>query len=190
MFHVICFHYINFKFARQNFICINYIAGTMQYAHKYAKDYSDTAKKALQNQHQQWDKRSQYHSVIKGSLGNRMPFYVKFPRISDAFEKLDKEHPWAKNRLGKYNGLYYVPNNPDQSGFEVDSVKFGDKDIRQEFFASPVYKLLQDSMQKCYNKLFVQNARTVLLTNQEYCFREDAELIALGKFKHQLCKPN
>ena len=98
----------------------------MQYAHAYTRLYSDTALKDLKNRHAQWDKRSQYHSVIKGSTGNRMPFYVKFPCVSETFENMLPGNPWAKNRPGKYNGLYYVPDNPHTHGFRVDDVKFGE----------------------------------------------------------------
>ena len=158
----------------------------MQYAHAYTRPYSDTSLKDLKSRHAQWDKRSQYHSVIKGSTGNRMPFYVKFPRVSETFENLPPGNRWAKNRLGKYNGLYYVPDNPHTHSFRVDDVKFGEKDIREEFFNSPEYKLLQYSMQRCYRKLHVTGARTVTLERQEYSFQDDPELFRKGKlvFKH------
>ena len=78
-------------------------------------------------------------------------------------------------------GLYYVPNNPHKDWFTFDHVIFENKDICQEFFQTDVYKLLQRSMQKAYQKLVTTGARTVTLGSRENSFQQDRELEQLSK---------
>ena len=158
----------------------------MQYLHAYTRDYGEDQLKTLKNRKQQWDRRAQYYSVIRASAGNRMPFYAKFPRISEYFEKLESDHPWSKHRLGKYNGLYYVPINTHKAGFFIDGVTFGQTDMRDEFFQSPIYELLSKGLRKVYLKLDIDTgAKVASLGSQDFNFtRDDPELEDLCKYKH------
>ena len=156
----------------------------MQFLHTYARTHGEGYLHSLGIRKQQWDRRSQYYSVIRAASGNRMPFYVKFPRLSEYFEKLEPDHPWAKHRLGKYNGLYYVPVDPHTTGFSIDKVTFGDTDLRAEFFNSPVYKLLAKGFQKVYLKLDISEARVVKLISEDFNFaKDDPNLKELGEYK-------
>ena len=163
----------------------------MQYLHTYTREYGADQLRTLKNRHQQWDRRAQFFGVVRASSGNRLPFYVKFPRISEYFEKLEQDHPWSKHRLGKYNGLYYVPVNPHKRGFVIDGVTFGDTDLRAEFMATPIYKLLTDGFQKVFLKLNVDaGARTVSLGSQDFNFaKDDPGLKQLSEYIHFCNKP-
>ena len=71
----------------------------MQYIPDHYKNYSKYVREGIYNRKQQFDRQSQLYSVTENvELGQKLPAYVKFPRLSKELdEDLLKEHLWAQH---------------------------------------------------------------------------------------------
>ena len=136
---------------------------------------------------QQFDRRGQYFSLTHNHyLGNKLPMAVKFPKISQFFETIPKDHPWSRHRLGIYNGLYVVPENV-QGPFQIPGVKINNYDPLPEFFRTPKFKLLDRAFNLIYKKLSIVNGIVSLnQQNKSLDFTKDEDLIKYSKYHYIL----
>ena len=133
------------------------------------------------NRKQKYDKRGQLHSVTQNhQLGQKLPMVVKFPYISEEFEKIDDHHPYANHRLGIYNGLYVVPENPS-SEFNIPSVKISAYDPVPEFFNTPHFKLLDHAFNLVYKKLILEPALCLNRSQCKFDYTQDKDLKKYSK---------
>ena len=90
---------------------------------------------------QKYSKQTQYYAhTFNPKQGHGLPFCVKFPKILEYFKIIDRKHPWANHHQGIYNGMFFIPAEPDQTSFKIPEV-FGGI-INEGFRDSPEYKLL------------------------------------------------
>ena len=74
-----------------------------------------TMKKYLNDRSQKYSWQTQYYShAFNPTDGHKLPSFVKLPKISKIFDEVHKDHPWADQHPGTYNGLYYVSAEPDE----------------------------------------------------------------------------
>jgi len=160
----------------------------MQYLAEGFRNYPPSVRDAIAKRRQWWDRRSQFYAVTQSPyVGQKLPCCVKFPRLSKKLEKLPRTHPWAKHRLGCYNGLYFLP--PEENEFQVvfDDVIKGDINITNTFFESPNFKLLEKGFELMYKKVKVNKkgrSAYIVLQNETNNFSTDdkATLEPLGNF--------
>ena len=151
----------------------------MQYIPDHYKNYSKYVREGIYNRKQQFDRWSQLYSVTENvELGQKLPAYVKFPCLSKELdEDLPKEHLWAQHRLGKYNGLYFIPleefstNDPLRHVIISSKYKNGEEqnvDISKMFFETAYYQIIALGLKSIYLKLNTQDVPgTILLRNED-----------------------
>ena len=151
----------------------------MQYIPDYYKNYSKYVRDGIYNRKQQFDWQSQLYSVTENvERGQKLPAYVKFPCLSKELdEDLSKEHLWAQHRLGKYNGLYFIPSDECATNDPLRHVIISSKyqngeeqnvDISKMFFETPKYQIIALGLKSIYLKLNTQELPgTILLRNED-----------------------
>ena len=155
----------------------------MQFLPHYRKNYSKSVRDMLHNRKQLHNRRSQYYSVTyHPESGNKLPFFVKYPKIADYFEEVHEKHPWANHRSGVLNGMYLIPHKATKDGLTINDAIFGKTNITEEFFDTKIYKLIEGSMCLMYEKLEVVRNRQLVLRNQTTNFAQDEELEVLGMY--------
>ena len=132
------------------------------------------------NRRQRHDRRGQLHSVTcNPRLGEKLPMVVKFPFISEDYEKMDENHDNSKHRLGMLNGLYVVPDT-NTGQFILPSVKVENYDPLPEFWKTPRFKLLDHAFSLVYEKLKLHPV--VAIKPSEKNFTEDEKLINYSEY--------
>ena len=108
---------------------------------------------------------------------------MKFPKISNIFDKVARDHLWADHRLGTYNGLYYVSAEPDEKleKFKIPEVKFGTTDFYDEFVNTAHYALLQE-FTKPYDNMDTDDTMEVQLGDEAYNFSTIDSIKKAGNF--------
>ena len=94
------------------------------------------------------------------------------------FEIIDRKHPWANYRQGIYNGMFFIPAEPDQTSFEIPEVFRGR--INVGFRDAPEYKLLLH-LKNFYKKILIRS-QVVTLVKEELDFTMDADLVEAVTF--------
>ena len=154
----------------------------MQYVADHYKNYTKTVQNAISNRRQHFDRRSQLYSVTQNpELGEKLPCYVKFPKLSRQLDVLPRKHPWAQHRLGKHNGLYFIPTKATTescTNSNWKNVVFGDCDITADFFDHPLYKMISKGMEYMHLKIdTTQRPGLIRLSRQNVnIMQETAEL--------------
>ena len=131
---------------------------------------------------QKYSKQTQYYAhTFNPKRSHGLPFFAKFPKISQYFEDVPRNHIWSQHRQGLYNGMFFVPAQPDvtKDNFRIPRVIFGNKNINDEFKESAEYKLIQQFI-KVYKKMQIDPSMNVHLVNEEYDFTTDSEVKAAG----------
>ena len=144
----------------------------MQYLPSYTGSITATMTKYLKDRSQKYGRQTQYYShAFNPTDGHKLPFLVKFPKISKIFDEVAKDHPWADHRPGTYNGLYYVSAEPDEKPeeFKIPDVKFGETDFFEEFKNTKDYALLSE-FTKAYDNMDIDDTMEVQLVDESYDF--------------------
>ena len=108
-------------------------------------------------------------------------FLSKFPSISKYFEEVPREHIWSQHRQGLYNGLFYVPAQPNvnRQNFRIPQVLFGNVNINQHFRTTAHYKLIKQ-FKSIYKKIHIDDANHVHIMSDEHDFTKDTEVQDAG----------
>ena len=161
----------------------------MQYVADHYRNYTEVIRRSISNRRQYFDQQSQLYSVIRNpELGEKLPSFVKFPKLSVLFEKLSRKHVWAQHRLGKHNGLYFIPTEETTEqcqNFTLPNVVIGNMEITQTFFREPLYGVLEKGLQYLYLKLdMTETPGLIQLKNIELNIMENTrELVDLCKYE-------
>ena len=140
----------------------------MHFLLEYTSRLMERMRKLLHDRSQKYSRRTQYYShAFNPSDRHKLPFFVKFPKISKMFDELEKGHRWADHCPGIYNGLFYVTHRPDTSieSFEIPEVKFGGVNLFTKFQETDQYKLLLE-FQNIYQTVNIDKAMVVSLKNE------------------------
>ena len=80
------------------------------YMDKLSKGQLTFVKKRMQK----YSKQTQYYvHTFNRKAGHWLPFFVKFPKVSEYFEQISRNHMWNQYRQGLYNGMFFVPAGVD-----------------------------------------------------------------------------
>ena len=151
----------------------------MHFIPAYVKKLTPGQRKFVNKRVQKYSKQTQYYAhTFNPKQGHGLPFCVKFPKISEYFEIIDRKHPWANHHQGIYNGMFFIPAEPDQTSFEIPKVFRGR--INVGFRDSPEYKLLLH-LKNFYKKIRIRS-QVVTLVKEELDFTTDADLAEAGTF--------
>ena len=140
----------------------------MHFLPEYTSRLTEKMRKLLHDRSQKYSRRTQYYShAFNPSDRHKLPFFVKFPKISKMFDELEKGHPWADHRPGIYNGLFYISHKPDTSieSFEIPEVKFGGVNLFTKFQETYQYKLLLEFL-NIYQTVNIDKAMVMSLMNE------------------------
>ena len=129
----------------------------MQHIVEHYRHYTKTVRDSISNRKQQFDRQSQYYSLTHNpELGEKLPSYVKFPKLSNELDSLPRSHPWVQHRLRKYNGLYFIPTEQDTEtcrNCSFQDVVIGQKAITQDFFNHPLFAILSKGLDYMHLKI-------------------------------------
>ena len=159
----------------------------MQHVAEHYRNYTKTVRDSISNRKQQFDRRSQYYSLTHNpELGEKLPSYVKFPKLSNQLDSLPRSHPWVQHRLGKYNGLYFIPTEQDTETCRYSSfqnVVVGQKEITRDFFNHPLFAIFSKGLDYMYLKIDTTERRGhIQLANaQVNIMQETADLNDISK---------
>ena len=157
----------------------------MHFLPEYTSKLTDRMRKLLWERSQKYSRRGQYYShAYNPNHGQKLPFFVKLPKISKMFDELDKGHRWADHRPGIYNGLYYVSHQPDTSieRFEIPKVEFGGVNFLTEFKKTDQYNVLLEFL-NIYDTVNIDEAMVVSLNeNQGSQFATKSSLKQAGNY--------
>ena len=162
----------------------------MHFLPEYTSSLTDRMRKLLHNRSQKHSHRMQYYSHAFNPLdGQKLPFFVKFPKISKMFDELEKGHSWADHRPGIYNGLFYVSHKPDTNieTFKIPKVEFGGVNLFTEFKKTDQYNLLLEFL-NIYDTVSIDKAMIVTLKNQGGSLANKEMLEKAGNYIHYLNK--
>ena len=135
---------------------------------------------------QKYSRQTQYYThTYNPKPSHGLPFFVKFPSISTYFEEIPRDHMWSQHRQGIYNGMFYVPAQPntDQQNFKIPQVIFGNVNITEKFKTTSHYKLIQ-TLDRIYDKLYFDTSEHVHLRNEDMDFTKDEDIQAAGRSFH------
>ena len=157
----------------------------MQFVVDHYRNYSRYVQKDISSQKQQWDRRSQFYALTQNpELSQKLPCYVKFPKLHSDLEKIPCNHPWANHRQGKYNGLYFIPTEEKVIDVSTKDVTVGNQNITANYFNTPSFNLLGKGFEYMYEKLDPDNhPRSFVMVNEDYNIS-----MAKGPELHQLSK--
>ena len=157
----------------------------MQHVGEHYRNYTKTVRDSISNRKQQFDWWSQYYSLTHNpELGEKLPSYVKFPKLSNELDSLPRSHPWAQHRLGKYNGLYFIPTEKDTETCRHCSFQnVVMKEITRDFFNHPLFAILSKGLNYMYLKIDTTECwGHIQLTNAEVnIMQETADLNNISK---------
>ena len=162
----------------------------MHFLPEYTSRLTERMRKLLHDRSQKYSRRTQYYShAFNPSDRQKLPFFVKFPKISKMFDELEKGHPWADHCPGIYNGLFYISHKPDTSieTFEIPKVEFGRVNFFTEFKETDQYKLLLEFL-NIYDTVTIDNAMVVSLQNEGAQFATKPMIEKAGNYIHYLNK--
>ena len=127
---------------------------TMQFVADHYRNYSQYVQREIRMRKQEWDWRSQFYALTRNpELGQKLPCYVKFPKLHSDLEKIPRNHPWANHRQGKYNGLYFIPTEEKVLNVTIKDVTIGEKNITANYFNTASFNLLGKGFEYMYEKL-------------------------------------
>ena len=151
----------------------------MHFIPAYVEKLTPGQRKFVNKRVQKYSKQTQYCAhTFNPKRGHRLPFCIKFPKISEYFKIIDRKHPWANHHEGICNGMLFVPAEPDQTSFEILQVFCGI--INKGFRESPEYKLLLHLKKFC-EKIRIRS-QIVTLVREELDFAVDPNLAEVGTF--------
>ena len=156
----------------------------MQYIPAYTGSMTMTMKKSLNDRSQKYSQQTLYYShAFNPTDGHKLPFFVKLPKISNIFDEMARDHPWADHHLGTYNGLYYVSAKPDEKRdkFKIPPVVFGTTDFYEEFTKTVQCALLQE-FTTAYDNMDIGGTMDVHLVDEGYDFSQIESLKKAGNF--------
>ena len=181
----------SFKFS----ICLNF---SMFAPAQYRKAKSKTVMKELESRKELYDKHGQHIAITYNPVGGyKLPFLVKFPRLSSFFRRLPKDSIYSAHSEGLFNGIFYIPRKFD----EVQKLEIGDTaaqgdynvvdrkgrpfDFMDRVKECATYEALKEAYRKVSANVSVTKARTVKLKADEHKtnFRRDQDLKDNGKYE-------
>lgn len=161
---------------------------------QYRRKYSSSALKNITNRHERHDKHGQLIAVTLSPVsGHKLPFFVKFPRISSTPRRIDELSRYEKHSEGLFNSLYYLPRKFD----ERDTLPIGNTcgvstyamverfDLWNRMKDKEKYQLLLLAYGDVEKNVHISSQRRVTLKkeNQLTTFRQDPFLINAGTYQ-------
>ena len=128
---------------------------------QYQCNYSKTAYSHIVNQMELYEKSGQLFSLtLSPSMGHKIPYLVKFPRLSSDFRNLLDGHYLRYNSEGLFNGLFYVTGNFIPNTLEINPPG-NDQTLGNPLIttvrASPQYNLYKDAFVRVQDNLCVNH---------------------------------
>ena len=150
----------------------------------------------LDRRNEIYDKKGQHISITYNPVGgNKLPFLVKFPRLTSYFRRMDPNSIYRLHSEGLFNGLFYIPEKFEEGklpiGITRSSTRYNtlDNQGRQYDFVNRVkgslkYMTVRDAYKRINEKILVSNVGTpdMKAAGQSTNFRTDDELAAAGKY--------
>ena len=129
-----------------------------------------------------YEKSGQLFSLtLSPSTGHKIPYLVKFPRLSSDFRNLPDGHYLRYNSEGLFNGLFYVTGNFIPNTLEINppgnNQTLGNPLITA-VRASPRYNLYQDAFRRVQDNLRINHQGQIMQNpdNNAINFAEDPDL--------------
>ena len=163
---------------------------------QYRTNKSNTVLGDLETRKELYDKHGQHIAITYNPVGgHKLPFLVKFPRLSSFFRRLPLESPYRQHSEGLFNGVYYIPQKFDEGelpiGNTVAKTKYGTvdqygdtMDFRTRVKESFSYLTLKDAYKCVSENVSVSSQCTVKMksNNKLSNFRRSPNLIQNGKY--------
>ena len=156
----------------------------MQFIPAHIEKLTPGQRKFVNKRVQKYSKQTQYYAhTFNPKRGHGLPFCVKFPAILKYFEEIPRKHPWTNHHQGIYNGMFFVPAEPDQTPSRciIPRAIFGKIYMNQAFKVSLEHKLLLH-LKTFYHKLHIDWSKIVTLVNENNNFSKAPELEEAGTF--------
>ena len=76
----------------------------------------------MEKRMQKYSKQTQYYMhTFNPKAGHSLSFFVKFPKVSEYFEQILRNHMWNQHRQGLYNGMLELTIRRSTSQFHKSS---------------------------------------------------------------------
>ena len=158
----------------------------MQFVADHYRNYSQYVQKDIRIRKQEWDRQSQFYALTKNpELGQKLPCYVKFPKLHSDLKKIPHNHPRANHQQGKYNGLYFIPTEEKVVDVSIKDATVGNQNITANYFNTPSFNLLGKGFEYMYEKLDLDTCPgSFVMVNEDYNIStaKGPELIQLSKY--------
>ena len=164
---------------------------------QYRKSKGECVLKELEGRKEWYDKHGQHIAITYNPTYNRkLPFLVKFPRLSSFFRQLPCDSIYYNHNEGIFNGIYYIPRNFE----EVQTLELGDTAARNNYGSvdnqgrefdimnrvkdSTTYLALQDAYGRISDNVKVSTVGSVKMKAERHRknYRQDTGLINRGKY--------
>ena len=163
---------------------------------QYRTNKSNTVLGDLETRKELYDKHRQHIAITYHPVGgHKLPFLVKFPRLSSFFRRLPPESPYRQHSEGLFNEVYYIPQKFDEGELPIGNTvaktkyetvdQYGDTmDFRTRVKESFSYLTLKDAYKCVSENISVSSQRTVKMKsdNKLSNFRCSPNLIQNGKY--------
>ena len=163
---------------------------------QYRTRKSDMVLGELESRKELYDKHGQHIAITYNPVwGHKLPFLVKFPRLSSLFRRLPPGSPYRQHSEGLFNGVYYIPQKIDEGllpiGDTVFKTKYGTvdqygqtMDFKTQVKETWMYLALKDAYERVSENVSISSQRTVKLKSEDKLtnFRTSRNLIDNGKY--------
>ena len=150
---------------------------------QYWRNYSKTAYSHIVNQMELYKKSGQLFSLtLSPTTGHKIPYLVKFPRLTSDFRNLPDGHYLRYNSEGLFNGLFYVTGNVIPNTLKINppgnNQALGNPLITA-VRASPWYNMYQDAFRHVQDNLRINHQGQIMQNpdNNAIDFAEDPDLL-------------
>ena len=129
-----------------------------------------------------YEKSSALFSLtLSPSTGHKIPYLVKFPRLTSDFKNLPDGHYLRYNSEGLFNGLFYVTGNFMPNTLEINPPGNNEhlgRPLITAVKASPRYNLYQDAFRCVQDNLCINHQGQITQNpdNNAIDFAEDPDL--------------
>ena len=161
---------------------------------QYRTKKSFTVLGELETRKELYDKHGQHIAITYNPVGgHKLPFLVKFPRLSSVFRQLPPESPYRQHSEGLFNGVYYILQKFDEGPLPIGNTvaktkyrtvdQYGDTmDFRTQVKECWSYLTLNDAYQHVSKNVSISSQHTVKLKTDDKLtnFRCSPNLIQNG----------
>ena len=146
---------------------------------QYRTNKSSTVLGELETSKELYDKHRQHIAITYNPVGgHKLPFLVKFLRLSSFFRRLPLESSYRQHSEGLFNRVYYIPQKFDEGelpiGNTVAKTKYGTvdqygdtMDFRTRVKECWSYLTLNDAYQRVSENVSISSQHTVKMKTDD-----------------------